>query len=66
MKFITPIIQGTIVLLAISLLGGGIKVYGQIEAFKTRLQTVEESVKAITAKLDAVPLCRKSRTHDPQ
>lgn len=58
MKFVTPILQGIIVLLISSLLFGGLKAYGQFESFKTRLETVENNVKALTDKLEAIPLCR--------
>lgn len=58
MKFVTPILQGIIVLLIGSLFLGGLKAYGQFESLKTRIDTVENAVKNITDKLEAVPLCR--------
>lgn len=58
MKFVTPILQGIIVLIVGSLLLGGLKAYGQFSTFETRLETVEGAIKKITEKLEAVPLCR--------
>lgn len=58
MKFVTPILQGIIILLVTGLLGGGIRAYGQFESFKVRLKTLETEVSQITKKLESLPLCR--------
>lgn len=58
MKFLTPILQGVIILILVSLVGGGIKVYAEFEAIKTRVQILEQSIDHFDAKLTELPLCR--------
>lgn len=58
MRFLTPIIQGIIIVLAASVLGGSIKIYGQFESVKARIENVEQAIIEIRRELKSVPLCR--------
>jgi hypothetical protein len=58
MKFVAPILQGIIILLTVSLFGGGVKVYAEFEQVKTRVQLLEQSINRIERKLAEVPLCQ--------
>jgi Tfp pilus assembly protein PilN len=58
MKFLAPILQGIIILLIVSLFGGGVKVYAEFEQVKTRVQLLEQSINRFERKLAEVPLCR--------
>lgn len=66
MKFLTPILQGLIVLLIMGALGWGLRSYGQfnriaytVSTFDERLKSLEEQIKALKTQIEKVPLCQR-------
>jgi hypothetical protein len=59
MKFFTPILQGVIVLLIASLIGGGFQVYAQVDELGIRVDAIETTISKIDATLNKVELCRE-------
>lgn len=66
MKFLTPVLQGVIVLLIMGALGWGFRSYGKFEriaysvsTFDERLKSLENQIEALKKQIEKVPLCQK-------
>lgn len=57
-KFVAPILQGVIICLVVSLLGGAVTVYAEFERVKDRVGNLEAAIAKIDKRLEGVPLCR--------
>ena len=59
MKFFAPILQGVIVLLIASLIGGGFQVYAQVGELGLRVNAIENAIAKFDETLNKVELCRE-------
>lgn len=57
-KFVAPILQGVIICLVVSLLGGAVTVYAEFQRVKDRVGDLETAISKIDKRLSEVPLCR--------